>query len=159
MNRSFWQDSLALSLKKKFWLDVRFYIALILAPIVLTSGFLLYPDVLPSLAVTWSIFFIMVVWQPIIEELFFRGFLHGQLNRNHWFFKSFFGFTVTNLIVSVLFVCAHLFAQPLEWALAVFVPSLIFGWFRDRYSSIYPSVVLHSFYNAIFLIFVTYFCK
>ncbi|MEA3404722.1 MAG: JDVT-CTERM system glutamic-type intramembrane protease [Pseudomonadota bacterium] len=155
MNRSFWQDNLALSIKKRFWLDVRFYAALILAPIVLMLGFLLYPDVLPSLTVTWSVFFIMVVWQPIIEELFFRGFLHGQFNQNRFFSKSFFGLTITNLVVSSVFVLAHMFVQPFGWALAVFFPSLIFGWFRDQFDSVFPSIILHSFYNGVFLLFVS----
>jgi membrane protease YdiL (CAAX protease family) len=30
----------------------------------------------------------------------------------------------------------------------VLFPSLIFGYFRDRYTSIYPCMVLHAFYNA-----------
>ena len=34
---------------------------------------------------------------------------------------------------------------------AVIVPSLIFGYFRDRHGNIHAAVVLHVFYNAGYL--------
>jgi membrane protease YdiL (CAAX protease family) len=33
-------------------------------------------------------------------------------------------------------------------SVAVFLPSLIFGYFRDRYDQLHASIVLHVFYNA-----------
>jgi hypothetical protein len=42
----------------------------------------------------------------------------------------------------------HLWSHPAGWAAAVIVPSLVFGYVRDRYQSVYPSIVLHLYYNA-----------
>jgi hypothetical protein len=47
-----------------------------------------------------------------------------------------------------VFVAAHFFWQVPYIAVSVFVPSLIFGYFRDRYHGIVPSILLHVFYNA-----------
>jgi len=41
--------------------------------------------------------------------------------------------------------------QPFFWALAAFVPSMLFGYFRDRYACIYPALALHIVYNSGFL--------
>ncbi len=43
---------------------------------------------------------------------------------------------------------AHLAAQAPALAAATFCPSLVFGYFRDRYDSIAPGAALHVFYNA-----------
>ena len=65
-----------------------------------------------------------------------------------------FGLTVANVITSVFFATAHLLYQPILWSIATFIPSLIFGYFRERYDRIMPSVILHSWYNLGFLLFV-----
>jgi membrane protease YdiL (CAAX protease family) len=36
----------------------------------------------------------------------------------------------------------------------VFAPSLVFGYFRERYGSIAPGAVLHVFYNAGYFLLV-----
>jgi membrane protease YdiL (CAAX protease family) len=43
-------------------------------------------------------------------------------------------------------------SQPARWAILVFAPSLVYGFFRDRYNNLYPSIVLHSTYNAGFIL-------
>lgn len=93
-----------------------------------------------------------VLWQPLIEELLFRGLLQGQLVRTSWGHSSVFGVSWANLLTTLLFVAAHTIHQPLLWALAVSVPSLMFGWLRDRHEQIYPALALHMIYNAGFLV-------
>ncbi len=67
---------------------------------------------------------------------------------------QYLGLSKANLLTSLLFAGAHLFVQSPLWAAAVIVPSLIFGAFRDRYKSVDPAIILHSFYNlGYFLIF------
>ncbi len=86
---------------------------------------------------------------PVLEELAFRGVLQGWLVRQPVAGRFFFaGITGANLLTSALFSAAHLFYHPPLWAVLVFGPSLIFGWFRDRYQSIIPGLVLHIFYNS-----------
>jgi membrane protease YdiL (CAAX protease family) len=58
------------------------------------------------------------------------------------------GISAANLITSLLFVLGHLWQHPAAWAVAIAVPSLVFGWFRDRHGSVYPCIALHMFYNT-----------
>ena len=93
----------------------------------------------------------LVLVQPLLEELVFRGILQGQALR----LTSAQGqpqrlgpITLANALVTVAFVALHLRAQPLAWALAVAAPSLVFGHLRERFASVWPAVGLHAFYNA-----------
>ncbi len=85
---------------------------------------------------------------PLLEEFVFRGFLQSALHKRAWGKKSCFGFSVANLLTSALFALAHLFRHPPLWAALAFFPSLVFGFFRDRYGTLLPSILLHIFYNA-----------
>ncbi len=53
-----------------------------------------------------------------------------------------------NGLTTLAFVAAHLPAQPMAWALAVAVPSLVLGHLRERFASVWPAVWLHMVYNA-----------
>ncbi|MDH4290551.1 MAG: JDVT-CTERM system glutamic-type intramembrane protease [Aquincola sp.] len=95
----------------------------------------------------WAGWITLVLAQPLIEEIVFRGVLQGQLlqmglSRRHG------PFTNANLVTTVCFVGAHLFTQPPAWALAVSVPSLVFGHLRERFGSVWPAVFVHAIYNA-----------
>ncbi len=91
---------------------------------------------------------------PLLEEWLFRGLLQPQLLRYRALRQGVFGFSGANLLTSILFSAAHLFAQPPLWAAATMPPSLIFGAFRDRYESVVPAIILHAFYNlGFFLVF------
>lgn len=93
-------------------------------------------------------FLFLVVWQPWFEEILFRGFLQGTWADHPWGKRSFFGITGANALVSLLFTIMHFWTHPPLWAVSVFFPSLLFGYFRDRYGSLYPSIFLHMFYNG-----------
>ena len=93
----------------------------------------------------------LVLVQPLLEELVFRGLLQGQALA--WLQRGgrpmrLGPLTLANLLVTVAFVALHLRAQPLAWALAVAVPSLVFGHLRERFNSVWPAVGLHAYYNA-----------
>lgn len=88
-----------------------------------------------------------VLLRPLLEELVFRGIVQGELLR--WTRGRMAGpLTRANLATTVLFVAAHLLAQPPAWALAVAAPSLVLGHVRDRLRSVWPAVVLHAIYNG-----------
>lgn len=93
-------------------------------------------------------FFFLVLWQPWFEEILFRGFLQGSWAEHPLGKRSFFGISAANLLVSFLFTLMHFWTHPALWAASVFFPSLLFGYFRDRYGSLYPSIFLHMFYNG-----------
>ena len=155
MSHFFWLEAVGFFSTNNIWLDPMFYILLVAAPLLMTVGVVLFPDVMPVLEFSWMALIVLIFWQPLVEELFFRGVLHGQLLKFDLFSRNWMGITLTNVLVSALFTALHLLVHDFYWALAVFVPSLIFGWFRDRYHSLYAPLVLHSFYNAVYLGFVT----
>lgn len=93
-----------------------------------------------------------ILYYPLLEEILFRGVIQGQLSSRSWGNKNYMHFTAANWITSLLFVGAHFFYQPVLWATMIIVPSLLYGFFRDRYSNIYPSIILHAFYNAGFVL-------
>ena len=100
--------------------------------------------------VTWSVVFSLLLWQPAIEELLFRGVLQGALLGTRFGARMILGLSVANVLTSIAFVTSHLVHHAPVWALATFFPSLIFGVFRDRSGSVWPSLMLHVWYNAAF---------
>ena len=86
--------------------------------------------------------------QPALEELIFRGVLQGELLRQPWGLVKRFGLSGANILTSLVFTGLHLFTHPPLWALGVFIPSLLFGHFRERHNSLYPPLALHIYYNT-----------
>ncbi|HSD43217.1 MAG TPA: JDVT-CTERM system glutamic-type intramembrane protease [Burkholderiales bacterium] len=99
---------------------------------------LLDPLRFASLAIAW----------PLLEELVYRGALQPWLARTRWGARENWGITTANVATSLAFAGAHLAAHDPALAAATFLPSLVFGYFRDRYGSIAPGAALHIFYNA-----------
>ena len=97
-------------------------------------------------------FLALVFIYPILEEIVFRGWLQGELYDWKKGKKSWQNISVANVLCSIIFASAHLFHHSVFWAMMTFFPSLVFGYFRDKYQSIYPSIVLHSFYNGGFVL-------
>jgi membrane protease YdiL (CAAX protease family) len=136
---------------RDLWHDRRWWAALAAGPLVAVWLASTWPSrSAASLAVAGWI--AVVALQPLAEELFFRGILQGQLVSTTWGSRQWAGFTVANLLVSVTFAVAHLWHHPAAWAAGVLVPSLLFGYFRDRHGSVVTPVILHGAYNAAYFI-------
>jgi len=90
----------------------------------------------------------LILLQPLLEELLFRGLLQGWLLAWPWARRQLGGFTLANLVVTLLFTALHLISHPPLWAAGVLLPSLLYGYFRDRHDSVLPAIALHVFYNA-----------
>lgn len=130
--------------------DAALALALLAAvPVWVLLGALVGPAMRVPLG--WWAWLSLVAVQPLLEELVFRGVLQGlaletlarQGRPLRWG-----PLTLANALVSLGFVLLHLRAQPLAWALAVLGPSLLLGWLRERYTSVWPSVLVHAVYNA-----------
>lgn len=93
-----------------------------------------------------------VLWQPALEEATFRGLLQGELLRRRSTAARWLGISAANLIVSVLFVALHFLHHPPLWALSVFAPSLLFGWFRERHRGVGAPMGLHILFNLEFFV-------
>lgn len=135
--------------------DPLFWIALLLGPVawVLLWSVLNQPITLAAGVTLVSLLSVILLY-PVLEEIVFRGALQGWLLERvpgklilPWLTKA-------NLLTSVIFTGFHfIYHSPLSASL-VFLPSLVFGWARDRYTLLTGSIVLHVFYNAgYFLLF------
>jgi len=136
-----------------FWHDAQFYLALLAGLIVLIVIYLFFPirsDILTT--GQWGLLISLILWQPFGEELLFRGIVQGQLYKLPWGQRSWLYISTANLLTSFAFVALHLVYHPTVWAVAIFFPSLVFGYFRERHQSLYPAIVLHSLYNLGYLV-------
>jgi len=131
------------------WRDAAFYAALLAGPvcwwILVRVG---QPVVGPPALLFWLKLSLLM---PVLEEIVFRGGIQSALISKPVFAKRCCGISLANLITSLLFAVMHLISQPPMWAALVFIPSLVFGWARDRYNAVLPSVILHAVYNGGFV--------
>lgn len=140
---------------RPFHRDRLFVFALLAGLLMWLLFWLVSPDLLPVIQFAGNVVLLLslMIWQPVLEELLFRGFIQGQFRLRAWGREARWGLTNANLLTSLLFVLAHVVSHSPLWAVAVFFPSLVFGYFRDRYESVYPSVALHIYYNAGYFLF------
>jgi uncharacterized protein len=90
----------------------------------------------------------LTLWQPLLEEFLFRGVVQGELKRFSFGKRAALGITGANALTSVVFTALHFLQHSPLWAAATLLPSLAFGYFRDRHDSLYPPVLLHIYYNT-----------
>lgn len=85
------------------------------------------------------------------EEAFFRGYLQTALDREWKPKLEIFGAKVgpALLVSSALFALGHLATVPHPARLAVFFPSLVFGWLRARTGGIGAGVAFHTMCNLL----------
>ena len=88
----------------------------------------------------------VIIVTPVVEEVIFRGFLQPWLAKRYN--QIIIKISLANLITSSIFALLHLFTHPLSMALYTFIPSLIFGYTKERYKRLMPSMLLHSSYNG-----------
>lgn len=83
------------------------------------------------------------------EEAFFRGYLQTRLDDRHGTPVRLLGANIGwGLVISSLFFSVgHVLTMPFADRLAVFFPSLLFGWLRSRTGGIGASVFLHAHCN------------
>lgn len=98
--------------------------------------------------------FFLILFYPVVEELAFRGVIQEYIASKTKQIPAFFHLSVANVVTSVLFVLMHFVHHTPLWAILVFVPSLIFGYFKEQYGHVAPSIFLHMFYNACSLFLV-----
>lgn len=92
------------------------------------------------------LFFMIVVFAPLVEELFYRGLLLGVL-------RNLTTDVMAVTITAALFAVLHF--QPLQ-APGLFVFGLIAGALRVKYNRLGPSWAMHAAFNGLtFLILVT----
>ena len=113
-------------------------------PILSVLGSFIESDAFPLLKTLLYV----AVFVPIIEELLFRGFVLDLALESYGSWPSIF-------ISAVIFGIVHL--NPIG-VLNAFLLGLIYGYVRIRTNSLFPSIFLHSMWNAHIevLIFIGY---
>lgn len=155
-----WRDALAwrapASPARRFWCDPHLALAMLAAvPVWLALG--LWGSHAVRAPAGWGSLLSFTLLMPLLEELVFRGLLQGQLLRVtalHGQPRRVGPVTWANGLCTLTFVVLHLPTQPLPWALAVAVPSLVFGHLRERFDSVWPAVGMHALYNTGFAVAV-----
>lgn len=100
----------------------------------------------------WLLWMVLVF--PLLEEIVFRGVIQGSLLRLARLRRAWLGLSAANGLASMVFVLMHLVYNPPLHALAVLAPSLVLGFFRERYDSVWPPVVLHVVFNLMWFVAV-----
>lgn len=92
-----------------------------------------------------------VAFIALPEEIFYRGWMQTVLARRWPARLRLFGadFGVSVWLTSLLFAVGHLASIPAPFRLAVFFPSLLFGWLRNRTDSVWPSILVHGLANVL----------
>ena len=133
---------------RRCYLNTRFALAM-LAGILVVWVMHVWVQPYPShVEFNWAQLLSLIIWQPLVEEVLFRGIIQGQFAKREWGKQSWLSISGANAVTSVLFVAMHMINSPPLFALTVLAPSLVFGYFRDRCNSVYPCIVVHSAYNA-----------
>jgi hypothetical protein len=137
---------------RRCWQDYRFALALVAGALVVWAGHSWLPPFASRHAFDGTLIVSLIIWQPLFEEILFRGLIQGQLLKRDWGQRSRLQISTANVITSLLFVGIHLFMNPPLFSMTLLIPSLVYGYFRDRCNSTYPSILLHSAYNAFVII-------
>ncbi len=98
----------------------------------------------------------ILIWAPVGEELFYRGYMQGALRR----FRS---FKVSALVSAVFFSIRHathlFFLWPNvpwvaagSWVLSAFVFGLLMSYLYEKTHSLYPPMLVHAGVNLIEII-------
>ncbi len=93
-------------------------------------------------------FILVAGLHPLVEEWVFRGHLQGFFLARPWGPRAWHGLTAANLAVSLAFTGLHFFGHPPLAASLVLLPSLVFGFFRDRHGRLAGPLLLHAGYNT-----------
>lgn len=106
-----------------------------------------------------------LIFSPIGEEIFFRGFLQEALATK-------FSYTLSMIIDSMFFALIHLFHHgivkdqsgqinfyPLSgfiWVLLMFLTAMAFAILKKNSGSIYPSIIAHAVFNLVMNVCIFY---
>jgi membrane protease YdiL (CAAX protease family) len=92
-----------------------------------------------ELSSPWWFLVAGIIVAPVVEELFFRGFVFAGLRGRYGWLKA-------ALVSSALFAVIHL--QPLAIP-PVFILGFVFAVLYQRSGSIWPAILMHLFTNAL----------
>lgn len=106
-----------------------------------------------QLQANWWPALVIILVYPVVEEIVFRGALQGWLlTRVH---QRLGPISAANGLTSIVFTVLHGLRWLTGWSLLVILPSLVFGYFRERSGGLAAPILLHAFYNAGFYLIIS----
>ena len=138
------------SARRLFWKDSQFWLALAAAPVcwlLMTKLGVARRTQTPAMS---SVLLIIVI-SPVLEEIVFRGGLQDWLQQRRALQYRLGAISRANVLTSLLFAGMHFFRQAPLWAALTFLPSLVFGWAKERHKTLLSPILLHMSYNAGFV--------
>jgi membrane protease YdiL (CAAX protease family) len=92
-----------------------------------------------------------ILFIALPEEVFYRGWMQTVLSKRIPARVKIWGgeFGLSVWITSTLFALGHLAATPSPGRLAVFFPSLLFGWLRSRSNGLIAPILIHGLANVL----------
>jgi len=136
-------------IEARYWRDPLFFAAVAAAQLYWLA---LYLITQPEVDAGWPLreplrFLYPALLYPLVEEWIFRGFVQGLAHRHlrPWRLGP---LSHANILTSLLFTALHFINHPPLAAVMVFIPSLVFGFFKDRSGQLTAPVLLHIFYNS-----------
>ena len=140
--------SYAVASGRRFWRDAQFWwLAFAALPVWAALGAVLGVGDASWVLHAPARFAWVVLAYPLVEELAFRGTIQPLLLRHALGRRQLGGISLANVLTSLAFAAVHLFQHAPVWAAAVFIPSLVFGYVRERFNAVAPAIALHIFYN------------
>lgn len=91
-----------------------------------------------EMSAPWLLILAVVFFAPVLEEVFFRGFMFAGL-RERWGWKK------AAIISSAVFALIHI--EPLAIP-SLFVLGFVFAYIYHRAGSIWPSIIMHFLVNS-----------
>jgi membrane protease YdiL (CAAX protease family) len=135
--------------EERYWRDPLFFAA-VAAALLYWLG--LYLLTRPEVDAAWPLreplrFVYPALLYPVVEEWVFRGLVQDVCHRRlrPWRLGP---LSHANILTSLLFTALHFINHPPLAAALVFIPSLVFGFFKDRTGQLGAPVALHIFYNS-----------
>ena len=138
------------SLNGKFYQDSVFWVLIGMGPLVVFGiKFGLHDLAITSLDTPAQVLSLLLIY-PVLEEVVFRGAIMDGVSKTPLAGLRIAHISGPNFFSASLFSLLHLWGQRLGWALAVFIPGLVFGFSKERWGSLKFPILLHIYYNGCF---------
>jgi membrane protease YdiL (CAAX protease family) len=103
---------------------------------------------------SWQAVAIQLILVALPEEFFFRGYLQTMLatrfsKRFRLFGAQLLEVPVAVPLASLIFALSHSIITLRWWHFAIFFPSLVFGWLRERTNGLVAPILFHALSNLI----------
>jgi membrane protease YdiL (CAAX protease family) len=100
--------------------------------------------------------FFVLLWAPLGEELFYRGYIFGALRKHRGLWCA---AAVSSLFFSMRHALHFLYLWPefpagaaVAWAFSTFVPGLYVCYLYEKTGSLYPLIIEHIFVNILWIV-------